>query len=313
MRKFIVGLATALAVCLGAGAAAAQTKIKLMHTASAAYVSAFVAKDQGFFEKRGLDVELILGSGSSALTAALLSNSVQIATISPPVFFQAIENGLDLTALTGTISYPNKGNFGVLARTGSDLKSAKDLIGKRVATPGIGGVTDVLFRKWLIDNGVKIDQIKFVEVPFGQMSDLMLQGQIDAAISVDPFFARIVDAKTGYLLADYIAAQPVGTITASYTAATAWAEANPNLVKAFQESIQESIDFIEKNPQLARESIARYTKLDPKVVASLDVPVTTAKITKDGLKFWYDLCLSQGLIKSQFDYAKHLSKWMASN
>lgn len=311
MKKSIVGVAAVLAAVLASGSVQAETKIKLMHTASAAYVSAFVAEDQGFFDKHGLDVELMLGSGSSALTAALLSDSVQIATIAPTVFFQAIENGLDLTAISGTMTYPNRGNFGVLARTGTDLKEAKDLIGKRVATPGIGGVTDVLFRKWLVDNGVELSQVNFVAVPFGQMSDLMLQGQIDAAISVDPFFARIVDADTGYLLADYIAEQPEGTITASYTATAAWAEANPEAVKAFQAAIEESIAFTEANHDLARESIARYTKLDPEVVASLEVPVISAKISADDLKFWYDLALDQDLIKSEFDYAAHLTPWMA--
>ena len=65
-------LLAAVAVCL-AGPAAAQTKISLGYTQANAFMAAFVAKDQGFFAKRGLDVTMqIVPQGSRLCPSALL-------------------------------------------------------------------------------------------------------------------------------------------------------------------------------------------------------------------------------------------------
>src|SRR5262245_45596963 len=50
--RFALTLITVLAM---QGAALAATRIKLLYTASPPFLGAFVAQDQGFFRKRGLD------------------------------------------------------------------------------------------------------------------------------------------------------------------------------------------------------------------------------------------------------------------
>ena len=55
------------------------TKIKLAEvTHSSFYAPLYVAKEKGFFEEEGLDVELILTPGADKVSAAVLSNDVEI-------------------------------------------------------------------------------------------------------------------------------------------------------------------------------------------------------------------------------------------
>ena len=55
------------------------TKIKIAEvTHSAFYAPLYVAIENGYFEKNGLDIELILTPGADKVSAAVLSNDVEI-------------------------------------------------------------------------------------------------------------------------------------------------------------------------------------------------------------------------------------------
>jgi len=51
-----------------------------------------------------------------------------------------------------------------MARTGSGIKTAPDLIGRKVGVPGLGGALDVLGRNWVKTNGVDYHKVNWVEV-----------------------------------------------------------------------------------------------------------------------------------------------------
>src|ERR1700748_3254302 len=86
----------ALAACFAAAPAQAATEITLLYTPSDSFTESYVAKDQGIFEKHGLDVMLTVGQNGSVITAALIAGSAQIGAPTPTVFLQAHEQGVDL-------------------------------------------------------------------------------------------------------------------------------------------------------------------------------------------------------------------------
>lgn len=314
MRSITAVLSTLIcALVLTASPASAQTKVKVFYTASASYMAPMIAKDQGFFKKRKLDVELTLGSTSYAMIAALLSDSAQIATVSTPSLVAALDNGLDLSALASTAAFPDPNlQIGLYARGGSSIKSARDLIGKTVGGAGIGGVMDVLYKKWLVEEKVDVKLIKNIEVPFAQHADLLKRGQIDAVVSAAPF-AVLITESGNVKVADLTKGMPATSISGVFVATTAWANANPDAVKAFQEGLQEAIAFAQKNPDAARESMARYTKMKPELLGKIGIPALHARMDVHHLQYWVDLCRTQGLIKGKPDAAKHVAPWRATN
>lgn len=294
-----------------ASAAQAQTKVRIMYTAVAPYASSFIAKDQGFFAKRGIDAELILAANGSVIIAGIVAGNVEIGTPTPTVFIQALESGLDQIALAATNVLPDTSKSGVLARPEINIKSAQDLVGKKVGVPGLNGLLDVMFRKWLADQGVDTKRVTYVETSFPQMSDILKAGNVDAVVAVDPFYSRILEQKTGVLVDDYTRSIPPGTIASVYSATSKWANANPAVVKAFQESLVEAIAFSKGNIEATRESIARYTKLPLPVVASLPAPNLSAKIGPQDLKFWIDTMKERGMLNTVPDANKAVAKWLA--
>ena len=314
MNRFFRLALVCLAATLAFGPAAhAATKIKLMYTAVAPYMASFIAKDQGFFEKRGLDVELVLAANGSVIVASILADAAQIGTPTPTVFLQAVDAGADQVALAATNVIPDTAKSGVLARTDSNIKTAQDLIGKKVGVPGLGGLLDVVFRKWLADQGIDTKKVTYVETSFPAMSDILKAGNVDAVVAVDPFYSRIIGQNTGYLVDDYTKTLPNGTIASVYSATSKWVKANPEAVKAFQEALIEAIAFAKTNEAAARESLAKYTKLPPPVVASLPIPNLSAKMGAKDLQVWIDIMKQRELLTGTPDASKLVVPWQAAN
>lgn len=100
-RIFLASAAAGLSLHSGLSAAQAPNRLKVGFSPINEYTGLFVAKDQGFFQKRGLDVELQLIPVNATMPAALLSNSIQIGTPSITTTLQAVEGGMNLQFLCG--------------------------------------------------------------------------------------------------------------------------------------------------------------------------------------------------------------------
>ena len=291
-------IAAAFLIVLCAVPPSAATQIKLLFTQGANNLGAYVGKDQGFFEKHGLDVDVTPTANGSLISASLVADAAQIGTLTPSILLQADEQGLDIIAIAGMSTYPTNSPAAIMARTGSGIKTAQDLIGRKVGVPGLGGALDVLGRNWVKTSGVDYHKVNWVEVQFPQMIDGLKAGLVDAVVTAEPFNTRIKAIDAGYFLAE--AEGPKGTMTLIYAATRAWTVKNPEALKAFRAAIEEAYDFA-RNPANAasvKESIAKYTKLPPGAMASIVVPNTLeAKVTSASLAFWVNVARDQGMIK----------------
>ncbi|HEX3974276.1 MAG TPA: ABC transporter substrate-binding protein [Stellaceae bacterium] len=294
----------ALFVLACAVPASAAPKITLLFTQGANNLGAYVGKDQGFFEKHGLDVDVTPTPNGSLISASLVADAAQIGTLTPSILLEADEQGLDLVAIAGMTTYPTNSPAAIMARTGSGVKTAQDLIGRKVGVPGLGGALDVLARNWVKTSGVDYHKVNWVEVQFPQMVDGLKAGLVDAVVTAEPFNTRIKAVDAGYFLAE--AEGPKGTITLIYAATREWTQKNPDALKNFRAAIGDAYTFA-RNPANAtavKESIAKYTKLPPAAMASIVIPDTLQeKVTGPSLAFWVNVARDQGMIKGNPDPA----------
>ncbi|HEX4193666.1 MAG TPA: ABC transporter substrate-binding protein [Stellaceae bacterium] len=305
LARVVVALfALALSSTIGAVPASAAPKITLLFTQGANNLGAYVAKDQGFFEKHGLDVDVTPTPNGSLISASLVADAAQIGTLTPSILLEADEQGLDLVAIAGMTTYPTNSPAAIMARTGSGVKTAQDLIGRKVGVPGLGGALDVLARNWVKTGGVDYHKVNWVEVQFPQMVDGLKAGLVDAVVTAEPFNTRIKAVDAGYFLAE--AEGPKGTITLIYAATRAWTQKNPDALKNFRAAIEDAYAFA-RNPANAtsvKESIGKYTKLPPAAMATIVVPDTLQeKVTGPSLAFWVNVARDQGMIKGNPDPA----------
>ncbi len=289
----------AAAATLGAASGRAATKVVMIYNATSAYAASYVAKEEGYFAKHGLDFEFSLTTNTTMTPAALMSQTVDIGGITPPMILQANEQGLDLVVVAGGTATPDPaGTSGMLARTDSGIKRAQDLIGRKVGVPGLGGTFDLLAKKWVESKAVDYRKISWVEVPFTRMADTLKAGLVDVVAATLPFYARIVDAKIGYDIGDIYAPVPDRSLLAFYGSSRDWARKNPEAVKAFRASLDDAVAFIADPSHAAavQQILAKYTKL-PVGAEPPPVPTTLrVDVKPDALAFWIDVAHDQGLI-----------------
>jgi NitT/TauT family transport system substrate-binding protein len=279
--------------------------IKVGYSNVSGFSGLFVAKSEGMFARRGLDVEPILIALNSTMPAALVGDSVQIAGPTPPVFLQAVEGGLDIAVIAGcSANDTSQSGQGVVARTGTVIKTAKDFEGKRVGVPGLGTYMHVMFRRWLVDRGADDRKVRFIEVPFAQGGDILKAGNVDAMVTTDPYYSRIVQAKTGYLVASFLQQMPDGLFSIYYAANRDWAVKNPAAIKAFRAAIDEANAFVLKEPVKTRDILGKALKLPPDALATIVIPKLNVTVPQSDLKFWIDTLVAQGITRTRPDPTK---------
>lgn len=303
-RRTLIGVGTALLLAATTPFVNAQerTEVTLLYTATSGFLTAWVATDQGLFAKHGVDVTPQLASNGSVIVAGIVSGSAQVGLPTPTVALQAVDNGLELRAFASTNVFPDPANGGVVVGADSGINEAKDLVGKRVGVPGIGGLLDVTMRQWLISQGVDPKSVNIVEISLPQTGDAIKAGQVDAVASVDPFSSRAVQSGVGKLIGDYLEVVMPNSAAGIFVTTAEWAEANPEAIAGMQRALSEAADFIRANPDAARESVARYTSLPAPVVANLPMPNLGGELkAEESLGFWQKLALEQQLISEPVD------------
>jgi NitT/TauT family transport system substrate-binding protein len=301
MKRLLLALAFAAGLS-GFAEAQQPVKVTLGFTPVIDYLSAFVAKDQGIFDKHGLDVTLQQMPNGNSIPPGLLANSLQIGGITAPTLIQSKAATFPIKVVAGgTVVTKANPNGWVVVRTGVDVKTAKDFVGKRVGVAAVGSYFNVLFRQWLIDNGVDPSSVTFVEAQFGQMADVMRGGQIDAATLGQPFVGRMEAANIGKVFSPYTGTFGDGLLSNIYTATDPWIAQNPAAAKNFATAIEEANASIAANPDKARESAAKYLKLPADAMANLPFSNYSAKVTPQQIKTWIDIMRGQKLTDADVD------------
>jgi NitT/TauT family transport system substrate-binding protein len=298
-------LAAAILVLANAAAAMANP-IHVGYTATADFFPLFVAKEEGYFARRGLDVTPVLLPLNPIIPQALMANSLQIGGATPSTFLQAIAGGIDLVAIAGdTVTGPAVfQNSGVVARPESNIRRPEDFIGKTVGVPGIGAFMHVLFRQWLASKGVDDDQVTFVEVAFFNMNDALRSRSVDAVLTGQPVLSRIVEAGTGRVAFHYIEDLPPKQSALLFASMREWAEKNATAARAFKAAIAEAGQFARSNPDRTRAHVGKYIHLSSPLMQKVPIGDVQPDISEAQLAWWVDIMRKNDMVESPIDVGK---------
>lgn len=286
-------------------AADAAEKLTLLFAPTTGLMPSYIAKDQGIFEKHGLDVDLVLLTNQGAVIAALIGGSAQIVTPSALAVIQASDQGIDVVFVASSSMSPSKSRSGIFVKNGSGIHTAQDLIGKKIGVPSLNTLIHVIARRWLELNGVDYTKVNFAEIGFQQMYDTLNAGIVDGVSAIDPYYGKL--QQIGYVVGNPDASLPPNTLTSVYASTRDWATSHKDTVAAFRTSLAEAIDFIDSHESEARASLAKYTKQPAAVVAVTPMPELQVTVHPEQVQFFIDLARHQGLIKSSPDAAQMIA------
>src|SRR5215470_10708799 len=255
MRGRSLALALAAGVLLSPFTAVAQQKVKLGLLPFSESLAAVIADKQGYFKEEGIEVESSKFDSAAIAVPVLQSGRLDIVLSSTVSTFQAIEQGLDAVVLApGAIvrTAPPDTTTAVLVPKGS-IKSLKDLEGKRVAVNVINSTAWLHAVALLEKHGVDRGKVRFSEVPFPQMNDPLLNGQLDAIAQVEPFRSALMATGNAEIIGwPYVETAPNTDIT-QYISLMSWAQKNHVLAGKFVRAVIKGAEFAAANEAATRD------------------------------------------------------------
>jgi NitT/TauT family transport system substrate-binding protein len=179
----------------------AQSKLLLGYSSlSSNQTPVWVAKEEGFYKRFGLDADLILIEGSTRGAQALISGDLPIIGMAGQAIISARARGADLVAVAGMV---NRMNYIFVGSP--SVKTPEDLKGKRIGTSQIGtasyhGVVLAL-KQWHLD--ARRDRITILQVGTQAARVASMNSGGSDAIIVNPGLSSAMKQRGYNILADF--------------------------------------------------------------------------------------------------------------
>jgi NitT/TauT family transport system substrate-binding protein len=257
MSRLFRSLATAVALAVACGHAAAET-LKVGYLPVTGHAKFFVAKEQGYFAKEGLDVELIEFQNSADGLNAVVAGKLDIGAFGTTAPLAHISKGTPLKIIGGIMG--EDASIVTTAPNAAGVKTVADLKGKKIATVRMA-TGDAVLRGALRQAGLnwKSDvQIFELKNPPAVL-EAIKSGQVDAGVLWGPHDLRAEEQglkiviRTHDLQPGHPCCRLVVTEARLKEGAT-W--------EKFLRAILKAEKFAAANKTETIDAIAKYVKLD---------------------------------------------------
>ena len=232
------------------------TKVRLAEvTHSSFYTPLYVALENGYFEDEGLEIELILTPGADKVSAAVLSNDVEIgfAGAESAIYVYDQDEADYLQIFAGLTK--RDGQF-IVARDNYDDFSLEELYGKEILVGRSTGMPALNFLNGLKNMGIDIDKINInYSVEFAALSGSFIGGTGDFVNLFEPNATSLEEQGYGTVVASVGEMSGEVPYTAFY-ARKSYIEENSNVIEAFTKAIARGIEYtLENDSKIVAEDI----------------------------------------------------------
>jgi NitT/TauT family transport system substrate-binding protein len=293
-------MALTAAVATAQGAKPEKSNIKVGIIPISNLTPLYVAQKLGYFRDEGLTLETTNASGGPALTGALIGGSLDFVYTSYVSVFQAQSQGFGLVIVanqnSAQLNPPDAAS--VIVRADGGIDKPADLAGKRMGISALTNINHITALHYLEKHGVPTDKVRFIEVPFPNMADMLLKNQIDAAFLVEPFTTMLTQrAKVKPLAYPFVEAAS-GLDIAGFVASKKFVAANPVTVERFVAALARANAYLNKDSEARINLVAEYTKSKPEVIRGLTLDRWTHVVNEKDLQLLSDLGFKYGFQKT---------------
>ncbi|WP_440950978.1 ABC transporter substrate-binding protein [Methanosphaerula subterraneus] len=279
--------------------------LKIGYLPSTGHALVFIAKERGFFEKEGLNVELSQFQNSADGTNAILAKKLDTGGFGPsPLVF--ISKGSPETIIGGLMGE----GAGVIttADKADQFKDIKNFKGRTVATVRQSS-GDIHFRAALMDAGIDLNKdvtIQELASPSAVL-DAVKAGKVDAGVVWTPYMemAENQGLKTVILTADIFPKHPccrVAVLTEELTT-------NRDSYVRMERALLDAYKYQTTNPDESVDAIAKYVDIDKSIIKSA-LTNGHSYISPDpntkGVEKTYEMLKQIGYINSPVNISEHI-------
>ncbi|MHC5218349.1 ABC transporter substrate-binding protein [Enterococcus sp. LJL128] len=255
-----------------------------------------LAKEEGFFEKLGLNVEISSFASPNDRNVAIQAKELDgtISDVMTEATFK--KNGIDMTITSDILE-----DFKILASPASGITDMKGLSGKKVT------LVPNFILEYIMDDFAKMDDFTYeiVEIPsFSARSEALLNNQVDGAVYTEPQASMLADQ--GAIVLGSSKAQGIkgGTIQFMDTAL----KDRPQDIAAFYEGYNQAIDYMNDHQASEYADILSDYQFPDAMSKYLDTQSEkypyAQEVPKDQLEAIISWTKEKGQIEQDYTYAE---------
>lgn len=229
----------------------------------------FFAQEEGYFAEQGLEVEFVRFEKSADVIPALISGDLDVTTVLPnPALFNAITGGANIRIVAGKGHVDTTGcsHVGLMVRpdmlASGVLDDPQNWIGLKFSTDR-GALVEFAIDRYLVQNGLSMDQLTYIDIPIFSRLDALQNGSIDIAAAGEPWITRIQNAGAGDLwvsLEEMIPDSQYAVVVFGPSLLVDHPDVGVRFLKALLKAYAQ---YNEGKTARNIELIAQYTQLDP--------------------------------------------------
>ena len=277
LTRFLLASIGALSLLLSAPQARAEDKVlrvgtlKLIHGITPYFYEKFAPP--------GYRIEVIPFESPTDGKNAVLTGTVDACIHGIAAFLLGAAAGEPVVIVAAAT---NRG-MGIIADAKSDIKSVKDLKGKRVAIfPG--STQEVVILERLKAEGMSISDIQPIRLSFSDMAGALARGDIDAYVGAEPGPGISLANGTGRLV-EYPYSTSIGSLNMILSASEKMIKENPERLKMIIDMHKKATDYAMAHPdemiQVAMQKLGQQRKSIEMAVPNVEL---TWKIDDDFVK-----------------------------
>src|SRR6266550_3331963 len=241
-RPIHLALLVALAAISFSATARADDKVlkvgtlKLIHGISAYFYEKFVPA--------GYTVEVIPFESPTDGKNAVLTGTVDTCIHGIAAFILGAAAGEPVVIVANA----NNGGMVIMAGVNTDIKSVKDLKGKKVAI-WPGSTQEAVILERLRMEGMTIKDIQPIRLQFSDMAAALARGDVDAYVGAEPAAGISLANNTGKLV-EYPYSTPIGPLNMILSASQKAVKENPERIKMVVDMHKKAVDYAMANQPL---------------------------------------------------------------
>lgn len=221
---------------------------------------------------------------------------------------KAVSKGAKLESVIGSYGSDSNTYLGVYTLEGTNIKSAKDFIGKKIGVNTLGAHAEFFIKDYFRQQGLtekEISEVQLVVVPSSNAEQTLRNKQLDAVVLSG--VSRDLALEHGGLKEQFSDIEVFGTefTAGAYFFTDDYIKENPHTVKTFVNGVAKAIEWARHTPK--EEVIEKYTEIvskrkdestdNLKFYKSTGIAEEGGVIKEDEFSIWIDWLVKNGELK----------------
>jgi NitT/TauT family transport system substrate-binding protein len=208
------------------------------------------------------------------------------------------------------VANANNGGMAVMAGVNTDIKTIKDLKGKKVAI-WPGSTQEAVILERLRMEGMSIKDIQPIRLQFSDHAAALARGDVDAYVGAEPAAGISLANGTGRLV-EYPYSTPIGSLNMILSASEKVVKDNPTRLKLVVDMHRQAVDYAMANPkeivEMAMQKLGQQRKSIELAVPNVELAWKLDDVFMERANAYTRLMFENKQIRQVPDLNRHITK-----